>query len=429
MITWDDIDTYLNAQLKKPNILDPAVYVDLGMVALSVIPYKVINTGNLRMCGDNFFNIHDNDSYFKLLVEHNGKAEDFYVINKHASTTENACKDSHNSHLKFGHGKLPLFNIPKLPWSETIGKADDIRMNWWDECVAAAKQIYDRYKLVAVTLSGGLDSELAVCAFLDAGVKFKTVFMVYRDLKGNVINDYDYKYVLDFCKINDIDLMKIDVNIIADLSDYRYRDYYIDNQPETQFLVSGLYTHHLIIETMNNLGYVVVMGSDQVELKKDANQNICMGETSFTVGLAAPTWAHLTGKTCIYNFFFYTASQVVSYLDIPEVQNATAIDYKFKDYVCRKYGSKRLGPKRDKATGYEKLSYVFRKQLNKEYHILTADNIDFVDWEQHTSTQYIHRISKIVECGYYNDWQIIRTTPNDFLGKGFIDGDSRYFDL
>jgi hypothetical protein len=426
MISWNDVDIYLNTKLSKPAIINPCVYTTPGLDTLEIIPHKVLSTGNLPMINNDVFEFEEGLSHYEIKVEGN---HSFYIINKEFCPHDNFSKTSHNNHLKFGYGKLPLLDMPDLPFSEVIGCADSERSTWWNECVNAARQIYNEYKSVAVCLSGGLDSELTSCAFIDAGVPFKNVFMIYKDLQGNIINNYDYQYVLDFCKLHNVDLMTFDINIVADLADYRHRDYYLPDKPETHFLVSGLYTHHLLVDMMNNLGYIVVMGSDQIELKKDSNQNVCIGETSFSLGLATPTWAHLTNKKCIYDFFLYTPNQIVSYMDIPEVQTATAIDYEFKDYICRKYGSNRLGPKRNKATGYEQLSSVFRQQLNREYHQLTIDNIDFVNWKKRASTQYIHRISKVVECGYYDDWQIIRTTPNDFLCMGFIENDTRYFDL
>jgi hypothetical protein len=428
MIRIADCEQYLDTKLKKPNIIDPAVYVDLGMDSLSIIPYKVINTGNLKMYGDELFEIHPSDTYFKLLVEHNGNAEDFYIINKYAASPNNIGKNSHNNHLKFGYGKIPLLGLPKLPFSETVGIPDVDRQSWWEECKNAARLIKQKYGNVILSLSGGIDSELMVCAFLDAGLKFDVYLMKYVDTKGNLLNTYDYTYAKEFCNNNNIKPIEDTVHLVDDIIQRRHRDYYIKDVPETHFLLSNLYTQNLMIEKLTNEGWAVIMGSDQVEIKMDANNTPSIGETSFSLGLAAPTWAHFTNKPCVYDFFYYTPNQIFSYFDIEEVQNTKIVDYDFKDYISRKYGSARLGPKRNKSSGYEKTWDAFFN-IGKVMHEYTIENIDFVDWDKRANTQYIHNIDHVLKTGKFDQWKIIRTTTNDFFCRGFAQNDKRYYDL
>jgi hypothetical protein len=423
-----DCDRYLDSKLKKPNIADPAVYVDVGINSLSVIPYKVINPGNLKMYGDELFEIQASDTYFKLLVQHNGNTEDFYIINKSAAPSNNISEHSYKNHLKFGYGKIPLLGLTKLPYGEVIGEPDPIRQPWWEECKNAARLIKQKYGNVIISFSGGIDSELIICAFLDAGLEFDVYLMKYVDTNGNMLNTYDYSYAKAFCINNNIKPIEDTVHVVDDIIQRRHRDYYIKDIPDTHFLLPILYTQNLMIEKLTKEGWAVIMGSDQVEIKIGSDNKPSIGETVFSLGLTAATWAHFTNKPCIYDFFYYTPNQIFSYFDIKEVQTVKTADYDFKDYISRKYGSSRLGPKRNKSTGYEKIWDAFFN-IGKVLHEYTIENIDFVDWDKRTSTQYIHNIDHVLKTGKFDQWKIIRTTPNEFFGRGFKQGDQRYFDL
>jgi len=427
-LTIQDCEKYLDTKLTKPTIADPALYVDVGMDALSVIPHKVVNTGDLRMCGETLFEIYPQDVYSKITVDTLQGNQNFYIINKHHIPTNNASGNSYNNHLRFGYGKTPLLGLPELPFSETVGRPDPVRQSWWEECKNAARLIKSQYGDIILSLSGGIDSELMVCAFLDADVEFDVYIMKYVDSKGNLLNEYDYNYAKIFCKNNNISPIEDTIYVVDDIIQRRHRDYYLKDVPETHFLLSYMYTQNLMIEKLNKLGWAVIMGSDQVEIKMDANNKPSIGETSFSLGLAAPTWAHLTNKQCVYDFFYYTPNQIFAYFDITEVQSTGVADYEFKDYISRKYGSMRLGPQRDKSTGYEKIWNAFHN-IGKSLHDYTIENVDVVDWSRRASTQYIHNIDHVLTTGQFDQWQIIRTTTNDFFCRGFNQGDKRYYDI
>jgi len=75
-----------------------------------------------------------------------------------------------------------------------------------------------------------------------------------------------------FCKNNNISPIEDTIYVVDDIIQRRHRDYYLKDVPETHFLLSYMYTQNLMIEKLNKLGWAVIMGSDQVEIKMDVNK-------------------------------------------------------------------------------------------------------------------------------------------------------------
>lgn len=428
MIRLSDCETVLARRLKRPAIADPAVYLPQGEAHISAIPYQMIDTGDLDMVTPETFRVPHKLSQVNVVTERQEICP-FYIINEQIQQPDRPA-NSHLRHLQFGYGKIPLPHLPALPFSETIGKADADRLTWWKECVQAALAINRRYADLAVCLSGGVDSELTACAFLDARVPFTTVIMRYLDTKGDIINTDDFSRAMQFCNMHSLKPMIFDVKIVDDIIDGRHNEYYLQSVPETHSLLPTLYTQTYMIELCNKLGMVPIMGSDQIELKTNKDGKVCIGETSFSLGLAAPTWAHYKGLDVVYDFFMYTPNQIVSYLDIVVKEDPINISYTFKNRISYLYGSKRLQKllPRPKSTGYEKVVTAM-EDVGYSLHALTMANIDAVDWSERASTQYIHDVRQVVRDGLYNDWQVIRTTTNDFFCRGFDQHDARYYDL
>jgi hypothetical protein len=429
MITFNDCEKRLDKILKKPAVVDPAFYQTPGIDAVSAIPYPIVDWGDLPRVYDNMFYIDEQSTYYQCTVKLPDESlHPFWVFNSEWIPTANKSPHSLHNHLGFGYGKLPVLNMPKLPFSETIGQADTNRMSWWEECKISARLIKERYGEIMLCLSGGIDSELMVCAFLDAGVNFKAMVLKYVDRYKNCINVQDYNNAMKFCNTYNINPLEITLDIVTDIIDGAYKQYYIDSVPETHFLLPTLYTQSFMIELCNKMGVLPVMGSDQIELKTNSQGDVCIGETLFSLGLAAPTWAHHKGLDLIYDFFMYTPNQIVSYLDHVVAESPTNIGYEFKQCMSYKYGSEKLLRQREKSTGYEYIGEAMR-DLGKCLHCITMENIESVDWSRRAATQYIHSIDQVVHDGFYNDWQVIRTTPNDFLCRGFKQNDARYYDI
>ena len=424
-IRYQDCEARIDQLLTKPKMVNPAVYTTPGIYTINLVPHKIIDVGNLPMVNDTFFNMPKDCSYYTCYVEGN---QPFYIINSEYVPTNNISPNSHNNHLRFGYGKTPLLGLPQLPYSEVIGKADAKRDSWWNECIISARLIKEKYDDICLCFSGGIDSELMLCVFIEAGIKFDVAVLKYLDNHGEILNTQDFFNAMKFCNKHNLKPIIIPIRIVDDLVNRRHLDYYIDDVPETHFLLPTLYTQSYMIQSLNRLGYVAIMGSDQVELKNNKQGDPCIGECLFGIGLASPTWAHHKKIDCVYDFFMYTPNQIVAYLEIPEVLNTRISGYDFKQYISIKYGSKLLEPARPKGTGYENV-FTAMQDAGYSLHEITMENVERQDWSRRASTQYIHDIKQVVRDGYYNDWQLLRTTSIDFLRTGFYQADMRYYDI
>jgi len=411
---------YLKPKLIKPKIIDPALYLDPGTYPVTMIPYPVKST-------EDSFTIDENTTYKEIELE---DGESYYLINNNYKDEKSFLTSSHNNNLRLGFGRNPIYSdsLYKLPIGEMYGKADDSRGTWWEECQNAARLIKEKYQDVALLLSGGLDSELVACAFLEAGLEFRPYFMKYFGHRGELLNSYDWEYVQKFCNENDLILDTENINIVDDICDYRHLDYHIDGLSGTHFPLSALYTHNYAIEKFNKLGFAPVFGNDGIQIKMDENGKPSLGLLQ-RADDAAVLWAHEKNYHNVYNFFAYTPNLILSYIDIPEVKNATDVGYDLKKHVCYKYGSNRLlKVDRSKSTGYEKMKRAMRR-VDKQYHNFTFEIIDKIDWSKRPTTQYIHNIDHILEHNEMCQFKIIRVTTRDLLYRRFAQSEPDYYDL
>lgn len=420
-INISEVECHLKSKLKAPSIVNPAVYINSGYIDPSIIPYDIVNKENFPKFMSNA------ESYKKIQILKNYELQDYYIINKDYKT-ENQCKFSKNNHLSFGYGLTALPNLPKLPFIEKFSIPDNTEnLIWWDECKKSAIDIKSKYKDIFLCFSGGIDSELMGLAFLDAKVDFVGFSLVYK-YKDQVLNHHDVINAINFCQKYNIKHVKKEVSILEDLYDGRHRDYFIKGIYETYFLIPSLYTQQLMIEYINSIGAVPIMASDQVEIKFNKDRETVIGDCSYSIGLSAPTWAHIKNKTCVYDFFMYSPEQIYAFLDIDDVKNTQSVDYDFKFKISKKYGNDNVNYY-NKLTGYEFIKENLKRYFNKELHELTMQTIDDIDWSMKPMTQYIHPIKDILTQRSFNNWQIIRTTSNDFLTRGFDENDTSYYDF
>lgn len=98
----------------------------------------------------------------------------------------------------------------------------------------------------ALCLSGGIDSQSMVYAWLEAGLKFDVVSCVF----DNDLNKHDVDTAIEFCKIHDINLKLIPVNVVQFLNrenlDYAVK--YKSSSP--QFNV-----HYKFFNILRDMGY------------------------------------------------------------------------------------------------------------------------------------------------------------------------------
>jgi hypothetical protein len=121
---------------------------------------------------------------------------------------------SFNNHFRFGYNGQ-LFNArtsPKDKWWVSYGRSERQPLDFRTECRNTARLIreHTEQKLV-VLFSGGVDSEIVMRAFRDAGIPVEAAILRYNDQ----LNAHDIGWAIDYCEayavkysICDLDLTK-----------------------------------------------------------------------------------------------------------------------------------------------------------------------------------------------------------------------------
>lgn len=158
---------------------------------------------------------------------------------------------------------------------------------------------------IMVSLSGGIDGEVAARAFLELGVPIEGFSI--RHIQGT--NDYDINFAKDFCQkynikhhIHEIDYEKFWTTGIQKYIDQGYRPY-------TFFRFLQL----LILDTINSMGYTAVLCSGD-QMYKTINNEICIPLSSTTI---LPIEWCKRNHVIHYPYFYMTNPEVyASYMKI-----------------------------------------------------------------------------------------------------------------
>lgn len=155
----------------------------------------------------------------------------------------------------------------KFPYNEDrficeYGIAKYIPVSFKDECINTAKRINEEAKaaglIPTICLSGGLDSEVIVKSFIDAGVDFRLATFRFPDK----LNEHELAYVNMFCKRHNLQTEFLDIDI---------KNFIVSEEAEKIFVETRAkylpYVSHikLIQHIWNNGGYPVVGEEGQLE--------------------------------------------------------------------------------------------------------------------------------------------------------------------
>jgi hypothetical protein len=132
---------------------------------------------------------------------------------------------TYHHHLKVGYGSSFLdsrersfFHIQSAP--------AEIPKSFKEECIRAAKLIFleaqSKNKKIVIALSGGLDSEVVARSFLEANVPFEAAILKYLP----DLNDHDIQFAFHFCKLNNIKVNQIDIDVFQFYKSSAHRESY-----------------------------------------------------------------------------------------------------------------------------------------------------------------------------------------------------------
>lgn len=191
-------------------------------------------------------------------------------------------------------------------------------MPWRDELIHAAKHIRKSTdKPLYLCLSGGIDSEVMVRAFLEANIHFEALFMRHTQYT----NEHELTYATEICRKNNIKLNLLPL----DLTDFFVNqiDQYIERGYNGGVASFSVYTYLYMMEAIHNIGgtAVIGMGEPVLQWKKFPNDTVGRIHLEFIL------YRYNTYKFLMENpdhthfpwFFLQTPELLASYFNEPLV--------------------------------------------------------------------------------------------------------------
>lgn len=210
-------------------------------------------------------------------------------------------------------------------------------------------------------LSGGIDSQVMIQCWKEAGIKFDVATMVFNDS----FNDQDVDHARLYCNVNNIPLIEIPINVISFLTreSYAVGEKYKCTSP--QFAV-----HYQMFDILRSMGYT----------------GICCGGNTFAKSSTgwgpAPSvaqsnyieYANMNSYPVIGNFLGHdprvcwaiallTPSINLDWYHNPDLSKSFEIRYETKIKGYENFGFNVM-PQKQKYTGFEKVKYYFEKKHN-----------------------------------------------------------------
>jgi hypothetical protein len=137
-----------------------------------------------------------------------------------------------------------------------------------EECINTAKILGQEAarlnRVPMIFLSGGLDSEVVVKAFIEAGVDFQTVTFKFKDNH----NQHEIHYVEKFCKHHGITPRYLEIDIIDWLETTEAKDLFVNSY----CTYTEMLPHMKLMNTVwNDWGGMPVLGNGDLYVVRDIN--------------------------------------------------------------------------------------------------------------------------------------------------------------
>ena len=224
-----------------------------------------------------------------------------------------------------------------------------------EELALNAKAIIEKHPNIHLALSGGWESQVALRAFIDAGVKPKVIIIKFP----NNLNDNDVRPAMASCQEYGINPL-----IIPGALDKFIQGAFLATVEKYQcYTMLGAFFAR--IAELANIDILIV---DKIELKRDVNPNRAW---NFVRGEDYSMWParynQLNKNKVITNFFDYSAEGMLSFLTLPAV--ATVVS----NHASGKISLASLKQKIYREAGYDMPVY---------YRTVSTDNIQGI----HAST-------------------------------------------
>jgi hypothetical protein len=179
---------------------------------------------------------------------------------------KNQFEYSHNNFVRYGYDEN-LYNLrtsPSQKFKLSYSPCTRPPQSFEQELVNAALLVESKTQnAIWVCFSGGMDSEITLRAFLNAGIPVSAAILRF----AGGVNDHDISYAMEFCRQNKVEfrIFEIDVDLFLETNLSRF-DYLQCCSP--QFL-SVIWLMEQIIE----LGGCPVVGNGDICIKRTENTN------------------------------------------------------------------------------------------------------------------------------------------------------------
>lgn len=260
-------------------------------------------------------------------------------------------KLSDNDHFQFGYTETHQ-------WTVSYGKCSREPKNFHDECLETARTINkNTSEDITVLFSGGVDSEVAVRSFVEAGIKINVAIMRFKD----GLNSHDIEYAIETCREFKITPTFYDLDLLG-----FWKEDYLPYAHLTRCFSPQLITTMWLIDQIPGF---IVLGSGECLLEKKHDHWYLLEKERIA------SWYRFfikRNRSGCPGFFQYTPEIMLSYLNDPEVvkmvkDSVVDSSTKIKLEMYQQHFPVKTRPK---FTGFEKVQHedhVIRTKLKELY--------------------------------------------------------------
>jgi len=152
--------------------------------------------------------------------------------------------------------------------------------------------------------SGGLDSELLANALLDAKKDFRAVTFAWKDNQGDIINQEEMSYAIEYSKKHNLPLEIIDLNVEELWQTEEFYNFAIDIQIQSTHQLTHAYAVNIVESKYPNSTHLF---GGEVRFNITTNENNETVSLAFLDKINPPTWDGLVIEGLVSNSNFASA--------------------------------------------------------------------------------------------------------------------------
>lgn len=265
-----------------------------------------------------------------------------------------------NNHFEYGYteNNSQIFEVK-------FGRLNRQPLTGFEEAVNCARIINENRKdqNISLCISGGVDSEAMLRAFIAAGVGFNIYILKFKD----DLNDFDIRTNINLCEKLNLNTKIIDLDVINFLESGEFLKYgqkYKCQSPQ-------LAVHLWLLDQID--GLPVLAGNPFIKTSVNGNTFFigCPGD----LHCAYFRYFELNNRQGAPWFFIYSPELCASFLKLPTAQHLHSLSINPNEYTyshkCQLYveAGFNVNPRKDKYTGFERLRDFYDQKLGTSHGV------------------------------------------------------------